>query len=123
MQSQWELQKLIMARYRSLGIVGHLPAFGGFAPWALAVAQNDSKPHSGASRGKIGKDYDTAWIDGRDPLFTRVADAWMAQIIADFGSDHAWQMDAFFANVAFFFLITLCHGHHAFGEHGAARSA
>ena len=33
-----------------------------------------------------------------DPLFTRVADAWMQKIIAQFGSDHAWQMDAFFAN-------------------------
>ena len=27
--------------------------------------------------------------DGRDPLFTRVADAWMQHIIAEFGSDHA----------------------------------
>ena len=37
MQSQWALQKQIMARYRELGIVGHLPAFGGYAPWDLAV--------------------------------------------------------------------------------------
>ena len=35
---------------------------------------------------------------GRDPLFTKVADAWMKQIIADFGTDHAWQMDGFFGN-------------------------
>ena len=41
---------------------------------------------------------DTAWIDGRDPLYTAVADRWMEQIVADFGSDHVWQMDAFFAN-------------------------
>jgi hypothetical protein len=40
MKGQWSLQRQILARYRALGIVGHLPAFGGYAPWALAVAQN-----------------------------------------------------------------------------------
>ncbi len=96
MQSQWTLQKQIMARYRELGIVGHLPAFGGYAPWDLAVKFHQTKPGSGATRGICpNKDCDTAWIDGRDPLYTEVADAWMKQVIADFGSDHAWQMDAF----------------------------
>lgn len=52
-----------------------------------------------ATRGVCpAKDCDTAWLDGRDPLFTKVADAWMKQIIADFGTDHAWQMDGFFGN-------------------------
>lgn len=91
MKSQWSLQKQILARYRELGIAGHLPAFGGFAPWALAVAQHDDG-QGGATRGKFGKDWDTAWIDGRDPLYTRVADAWMKQILTDFGSDHVWQV-------------------------------
>ena len=84
-----------MARYRELGIVGHLPAFGGYAPWDLGQVSPD-EARSGATRGICpNKDCDTAWIDGRDPLYTEVADAWMKQIIADFGSDHAWQMDAF----------------------------
>ena len=96
MQSQWTLQKQIMARYRELGIVGHLPAFGGYAPWDLAVKFNQTKPGSGVTRGICpNKDCDTAWIDGRNSLYTKVADAWMKQVIADFGSDHAWQMDAF----------------------------
>ena len=94
MQGQWTLQRRILARYRELGIVGHLPAFGGYAPWALAVAQNATDR---IARGK-GAAEDTAWIDGRDPLYTAVADRWMARILADFGSDHVWQMDAFFAN-------------------------
>jgi alpha-N-acetylglucosaminidase len=42
MKGQWALQRRILARYRQLGIAGHLPAFGGYAPWALAVAQNVS---------------------------------------------------------------------------------
>ena len=89
----------LQARYRELGILGHQPAFQGNAPWALAVLHNDTAAEGGGStRGKPKKDFDTAWIDGRDPLYTRGADAWMAQIIADFGSDHAWQADAFFGN-------------------------
>ena len=36
MRDQWDLQRLIMARYRELGILGHQPAFQGNAPWALA---------------------------------------------------------------------------------------
>lgn len=76
MSGQWELQKLIMARYRELGILGHQPAFGGYAPWSLAVRHNDSSAAGGrATRGKPHKDFDTAWLDGRDPLYTQVADA------------------------------------------------
>eukprot|EP00040_Diaphanoeca_grandis_P017313 m.90087 g.90087 ORF g.90087 m.90087 type:complete len:978 (+) comp26364_c0_seq1:96-3029(+) len=96
MQSQWALQRQILQRYRELGIAGHQPAFQGNAPWAIAAAQNDTGK-GGATEGTGGA-VDTAWIDGRDPLYTRVADAWVKQIIADFGSDHVWQMDAFFSN-------------------------
>jgi hypothetical protein len=94
MKNQWSLQKQILGRYRSLGIVGHLPAFGGYAPWAVAVAQNATNR---IARGKSAA-TDTAWIDGRDPLYTAIADAWVKSVIADFGSDHVWQMDSFFAN-------------------------
>ena len=94
MKAQWTLQRKILARYRELGIVGHLPAFGGYAPWALAVAQNATHR---IARG-VNAASDTAWIDGRDELYTAVADQWMSQILRDFGSDHVWQMDAFFAN-------------------------
>ena len=87
---QWALQKQILARYRSLGIAGHLPAFGGYAPWALAVAQNATHR---IAQGK-GAAADTAWIDGRDELYTAVANKWVEEIVADFGSDHVWQMDA-----------------------------
>ena len=87
-------------RYRALGIAGHQPAFAGYAPWALAVRQNDTKVTASspypATRGTGGA-VDTAWVDGRDALFTRVGDAWMKTIIEDFGTDHVWQMDGFFA--------------------------
>jgi hypothetical protein len=100
MRGQWALARQILQRYRELGIAGHQPAFAGYAPWALAVRHDDTRktprtPYP-CTRGKQGA-VDTAWVDGRDELFTRVADAWMAQIIADFGTDHVWQMDGFFS--------------------------
>ena len=94
MKGQWALQIQILGRYRELGIAGHLPSFGGYAPWALAVSQNATLR---IARGK-GSASDTAWIDGRDEVYTAVADKWMAEVINDFGSDHVWQMDAFFSN-------------------------
>ena len=36
----------------------------GYAPWALAEDNNQTKSGSGATRGKRGHDYDTAWIVG-----------------------------------------------------------
>ena len=96
MRGQWSLQRQILARYRELGIAGHLPSFGGWAPWELAVAQNATKAET-IAQGK-GAAADTAWIDGRDPLYTAVADRWMAEVTKDFGSDHVWQMDGFFAD-------------------------
>ena len=73
MRAQWRLQKQIVGRYREFGIAGHQPAFGGYAPWALAVVQNDTKgPGPHATRGVPGKDFDTAWLDGRDSLYTKV---------------------------------------------------
>ena len=100
MKGQWSLAQQILGRYRELGIAGHQPAFAGYAPWALAVRQNDTRkdeqhpyPSTRGTKGAV----DTAWVDGRDELFTRVADAWMKEIIADFGTDHVWQMDGFFA--------------------------
>ena len=97
MKGQWALQRQILARYRELGIAGHLPAFGGYAPWALAVAQNATQR---IARG-VGAATDTAWIDGRDPLYTQVADAWMNEILADFGSDHGVCMFA----VQYFYVL------------------
>ena len=68
----------------------------GWALRASPMAVLQTEPGSGATRGVCPeKDCDTAWIDGRDPLYTKVADAWMKEVIADFGTDHAWQMDAF----------------------------
>ena len=41
MKAQWELQRSILARMRSLAIVGELPGFQGNVPYALATLHND----------------------------------------------------------------------------------
>ena len=84
MRDQWAMQKLILARQRSLGIVGQLPAFQGNVPWALAALQRDSN---------MTQQGDTGWMSSLDPLFGKIADVWMATLCADFGcTDHWYQV-------------------------------
>jgi hypothetical protein len=88
MQAQWALQKQILARHRSLGMISELPGFQGNVPWPLAALQNDSN---------ITQQGDTGWMYSTDPLFAKIADAWMAQLCADFGcTDHWYQLDGYF---------------------------
>lgn len=49
---------------------------------------------------KHGDDGNCAWVASTDPLFGRVADAWMKIMIADFGTDHWYQCDGFFTGMA-----------------------
>lgn len=87
MQAQWALQRQILARQRSLGIVGELPGFQGNVPAALKDIEKDSN---------MTVQGDTAWMYSVDPLFGKIADAWMQTLIADFGTDHWYQLDGYF---------------------------
>jgi hypothetical protein len=87
MQNQWQLQKQILARYRSLGIVSQLPAFQGNVPIQLKTLTGDSN---------ITQQGMTGWMNSVDPLFGKIADAWMSQLLADFGTDHWYQLDGYF---------------------------
>eukprot|EP00759_Apiculatamorpha_spiralis_P034366 PhF_6_TR35416/c0_g1_i2/m.51550/K01205/NAGLU; alpha-N-acetylglucosaminidase len=87
MQSQWALQRQILNRYRSLGIVSQLPGFQGNVPWKMSQTQSD---HNMTQQG------DTGWMYSTDPLFSRIADVWMETLIQDFGTDHWYQLDGYF---------------------------
>ena len=91
MQSQWALQRQILARYRALGIVGQLPGFQGVVPAALASRHRDSN---------ITVAGETGWMDSLDPFFGRIADVWMQTLLDDFGTDHWYQMDGLFDGTA-----------------------
>merc|ERR1712098_967946 len=88
MKSQWDMQKKILARSRGLGMVGQLPGYQGNAPIALKNIKKDSN----MTDNRKG----TAWLDSLDPLFGEIADYWMKTMIADFGTDHWYQLDGYF---------------------------
>merc|ERR1719253_619459 len=88
MRSQWALQRRILDRYRSLGIVGQLPGFQGNVPIGLKAILKDSN----MTDNKKG----TAWMDSLDPVYAKIADEWMKTMIEDFGTDHWWQLDGYF---------------------------
>ena len=64
-------------------MVGVLPAFQGNVPIQLKALYNDSN---------ITAHGDTGWLDSVDPLFLRIANLWMSQLIEDFGTDHYYQL-------------------------------
>lgn len=37
----------------------------------------------------------TGWLDALDPLYAEVADLWMQTLVADFGTDHWYQLDGY----------------------------
>ena len=87
MKDQWGLQRKILPRLRSLGITGQLPGFQGNVPIQLKALYNDTNiTQAGA----------TGWMDSLDPLFGKIADLWMETLIADFGTDHWYQLDGYF---------------------------
>jgi len=55
MQNQWTLQRQILTRYRSLGIVSQLPGFQGNVPWALAALKSDSNITQQGDTGGSGR--------------------------------------------------------------------
>jgi alpha-N-acetylglucosaminidase len=97
MQAQWRLQKFILSRTRPLGIIGVLPAFQGNLPPQIKTLQPTANisvtRHSDGYNDTKGQ---CAWLAASDPLFGRIAAAWMEIMLADFGTDHWYQCDGFF---------------------------
>ena len=76
---QQQLNQQNLARMRALGITPILPAFQGNVPPALKQLY----PHANISKDDF--------LDALDPLFARIADAYMKQLIAVFGTDHFYE--------------------------------
>ena len=87
MKQQWSMQKQILGRSRSLGMTAQLPGFQGNVPIELPLP-NGSKIWN--------VNNFTGWLGSTDPLFAQIADEWMTTLIADFGTDHVYQMDGYF---------------------------
>ena len=95
------------------GMSGQLPGFQGNGPVGLKDVLKDNN----MTDNKLG----TAWMDALDPNYAKIADLWMKEMIADFGTgkangswqcerlkilisldfvfgtaDHWWQLDGYF---------------------------
>ena len=87
MKNQWNLQRQILNRTRSLGITGQLPGFQGNVPVQLIERSQDSNITAAAGTG---------WMNSVDPLYANISDTWMKTLINDFGTDHWYQLDGYF---------------------------
>lgn len=87
MKQQYAMQKQILARARSLGLVGQLPGFQGNVPVGLKQILADSNITSAGATG---------WMDALDPHYGEIADAWMKELLSSFGTDSVYQLDGYF---------------------------
>ncbi|CAE7211327.1 NAGLU [Symbiodinium microadriaticum] len=86
MTGQWELQKEILRRSRSLGLVSVLPSFQGNIPPIFRQL------YPQANISKTG----AAWLDDLDPLFGKIQQRYMEIMIKDWGTDHWYETDGYF---------------------------
>ena len=86
MKMQWQLQKQILERSRSMGFVSVLPTFQGNLPPVFRQLY----PHANISTSGA------AWLDALDPLFTQIQKRYMEIMISDWGTDHWYEADGYF---------------------------
>ncbi len=92
----FEMQKRILARERSLGMKPVLPAFSGQVPRKLKEIYPDKKiTVLGTGWGRFDKKYDTWFIDTYDPLFMEIQASFLRKMTAAFGTDHVYGIDPF----------------------------
>lgn len=85
-----ELQKRIVARQRSLGMTPVLQGFTGHVPPAVARKYPDAKIH------KIQWiEWQTGLLDPLEPLYPKIARAFMEEQTRRYGTDHLYAADTF----------------------------
>lgn len=85
-----ELQRKILARQRQLGMTPVLQGFTGHVPAAIAEKHPDAKLHE-----IHWIEWKTRLLDPLDPLFAKVAGAFVEEQAKRFGSDHLYAADTF----------------------------
>lgn len=101
MDGQVELQKKIVERERSLGIVPVIQVFSGHTPAALKNHYPDAAIHPlhpDRERGWGGFDarrHDSYFLETTDPLFSKIQKLYMEESARMFGSDHVYGADPF----------------------------
>ncbi len=95
LDGQAELQKLIVARERELGMKPVLPAFAGHVPEALQELYPNAKISRLEQWGGFSKDYACFFLDPMDPLYTKIQKLYLKEQTKMYGTDHIYGVDIF----------------------------
>jgi len=91
---QFELQKRILQRERSLGMTPVLPAFAGHVPKDIKQKYPKAMITSMGSYD-VGKEYEAFFLDPLDPLFITIQQKFLKAQTKYFGTDHLYGADPF----------------------------
>eukprot|EP00051_Salpingoeca_urceolata_P003197 m.55917 g.55917 ORF g.55917 m.55917 type:complete len:877 (-) comp12565_c0_seq1:58-2688(-) len=96
MEQQFELQKLIVQRQRSLGMRTVLPGFAGHVPLGLSRVYPTAKVSRSPSWcGFSGRYGQVGLLEAGDPLFVQIGKAFVQMQTELFGTDHVYNADTF----------------------------
>ena len=95
-QSQAELQKQILQRTRSFGMINVLPGFAGHIPAALTFWHLNASYMRSREWNGFGPQYTNDWLlEPTDPLFQTVGAMYYKLLIEEFGTDHVYNCDTY----------------------------
>jgi alpha-N-acetylglucosaminidase len=95
MDSHLELEKKILARERSFGMLPVLPAFTGHVPSAL----KNKFPNAKVKKTNWGNGFDDVYLlEANDPLFAEIGKKYLETQTKILGTDHLYSADTFNEN-------------------------
>ena len=94
-ESQAELQKLIVKREREFNMKPVLPAFAGHVPLAIKEKYPNAKITSLGEWGNFSEQYRSNFLDSFDPLFRQIQTEFLKEQTRLFGTDHIYGTDPF----------------------------
>ncbi|XP_028675078.1 alpha-N-acetylglucosaminidase [Erpetoichthys calabaricus] len=93
---QASLQKKILDRMRSLGMIPVLPAFAGHVPAAITKLFPQANVTQLGPWSHFDCNYSCSYLlDPRDPLFLNIGKLFLKQQLQKFGTDHIYSADTF----------------------------
>ena len=96
MVAQKNLQLLILARQRSLGMTPVLGAFAGFVPSSFATKYPNATLNRAPAWANFAKEYGEVYqLESTDPLFHRIGARFIEVQNALYGTDHIYSCDTF----------------------------
>ena len=95
-KKQANLQKQIMSQIRLFGMINILPGFAGHVPGALKRIYPSVNLTNSAEWNGFGANYSKDYfLQPEDPLFVNLGKKYYETLVAEFGTDHYYNADAF----------------------------